>query len=517
MGEKRQLAVNMIAGIISFGVQFGVSFVLTPYIVRTLGSEAYGFIPLANQIVGYTTIVTTALNSMASRFISIEMNRENTKQANIYFNSVLISNIILALIFTIPSILIVLFANHFLDIPENILTDVQITFALSFASMVMMLIFNVFSVVYYVRNRLDLSSKRNVEGNIIRAVVLVALFVFLQPHIFYVTATMFIVNIYLCATNIHYTRKMTPELSINPKAFSQKAVKTLLSSGVWNSVNQLSTTLMTTLDLLLMNMFVGAGPSGQYSLVKTLPNMVQQIASVMVGVFVPMLLIDYAKNKKQQLVDDVRFSVQFLGAIITIPLGFLMVFGVDFFHIWVPTQDAQLLQELSILTLIPLIVTTSLNTVYNVYTVTNKLKTPALVWLALGILNVVVVVALLKFTDLGIWVIPIVSLIMGLARNLTFTPVYAAHCLGLRWHTFYAAIFRGCLCVCSVIAVSLVYRSFFIPQNWPQLIIAAIVCGGVALVGNVFIAFEKNKRARFITLLASKFHLPVPGQPKHAK
>ncbi|WP_152599321.1 oligosaccharide flippase family protein, partial [Bifidobacterium subtile] len=94
MGEKRQLAVNMIAGIISLGVQFGVSFVLTPYIVRTLGSEAYGFIPLANQIVGYTTIVTTALNSMASRFISIEMNRENTKQANIYFNSVLISNII---------------------------------------------------------------------------------------------------------------------------------------------------------------------------------------------------------------------------------------------------------------------------------------------------------------------------------------------------------------------------------------------------------------------------------------
>lgn len=507
----------MVAGIISFSVQFGVSFVLTPYIVRTLGSEAYGFIPLANQFVGYTTIVTTALNSMSSRFISIEVNQGNKEKANVYFNSVLVSNIVLAVIFTVPSILIVLFANDFLNIPGRILTDVQMTFALAFASMIMMLVFNVFSVVYFVRNRLDISSRRNVEGNIIRAIVLVALFVVLEPKIYYVTATMFIVNIYICATNIYYTRKLTPELRIIKGAFSWGAVKKLLSSGMWNSVNQLSTTLMTTLDLLLMNMFVDAKASGQYALVKTLPNIIQQIGAVLIGVFVPMLLIDYAKKNQKKLVDDVIFSVQFLGAVITIPLGFLMVFGVDFYRIWVPTQDANLLQSLSLLTLIPLVVTQTIGTVYNVYTVTNKLKTPALVWLVLGVANVLLVLGLLKFTDLGIWVIPIVSLVMGLLRNLTFTPVYAAYCLHLHWTTFYKAIFRGCMCVCSVVVASLAYRFFFVPTNWFQLILAAVVCCSLALAMNVVIAFDRSERMKFITILAAKLHIKLPRQGRHIR
>ena len=38
MGGKR-LVINMIANIVAFVVQFGINFVLTPYIVRTLGNS----------------------------------------------------------------------------------------------------------------------------------------------------------------------------------------------------------------------------------------------------------------------------------------------------------------------------------------------------------------------------------------------------------------------------------------------------------------------------------------------
>lgn len=47
MGERKRLAVNMIANIIAFGVQFGVSFVLTQYVgcrsiwFRSVGKQFY--------------------------------------------------------------------------------------------------------------------------------------------------------------------------------------------------------------------------------------------------------------------------------------------------------------------------------------------------------------------------------------------------------------------------------------------------------------------------------------------
>ena len=135
MGNNKRLAINMIANVIAFGVQFGINFVLTPYIINTLGSEAYGFVPLANNFISYVNIITVALNSMASRFLTIEMSQGHTKQAQVYFNSVLMANTALALILAVPSVLFVLFIDKFMNVPAGLLTDVQLTFTYALLGM----------------------------------------------------------------------------------------------------------------------------------------------------------------------------------------------------------------------------------------------------------------------------------------------------------------------------------------------------------------------------------------------
>ena len=92
---NRQLAVNLIAQIASFLVSFGISFFVTPYVTNKLGSDAYGFITLADNFVNYASLITIALNSMASRFITIKIYENKMDEANVYFNSVLIGNTIL--------------------------------------------------------------------------------------------------------------------------------------------------------------------------------------------------------------------------------------------------------------------------------------------------------------------------------------------------------------------------------------------------------------------------------------
>lgn len=77
MGEKKQLVVNMAASLVTFAVQVGINFILTPYITTKLGAEAYGFVNLSNTMVNYITILTVAITSMASRFISIALFRDD--------------------------------------------------------------------------------------------------------------------------------------------------------------------------------------------------------------------------------------------------------------------------------------------------------------------------------------------------------------------------------------------------------------------------------------------------------
>lgn len=104
MQKNKAVALNMIANVLSFGLSLLISFFLTPYVTQTVGIEAYGLIGLANSLTNYITVITAALNSMASHFIIIEFHKRNQEKANIYFNSVLIANTVLALIILIPSI-----------------------------------------------------------------------------------------------------------------------------------------------------------------------------------------------------------------------------------------------------------------------------------------------------------------------------------------------------------------------------------------------------------------------------
>ena len=72
----------MIATLIAFAVNMGINFFLSPYIISNVGMDAYGFVTLANNFVMYASLITIALNSMASRFITVELYRNNKEEAN---------------------------------------------------------------------------------------------------------------------------------------------------------------------------------------------------------------------------------------------------------------------------------------------------------------------------------------------------------------------------------------------------------------------------------------------------
>ena len=64
--------VNIISSVGVLITNLCISFFLSPYIIKTIGVEANGFVTLANNFTAYADLVVTALNGMAARFITIE-------------------------------------------------------------------------------------------------------------------------------------------------------------------------------------------------------------------------------------------------------------------------------------------------------------------------------------------------------------------------------------------------------------------------------------------------------------
>ena len=205
------------------------------------------------------------------------------------------------------------------------------------------------------------------------------------------------------------------------------------------------------------------------------------------------------------MTSNISFSIKFIGILTAVPVGFLLAAGQDFFQLWVPTQDAALLHGLSALTLIPLAITSCTSIINNVFTVSNKLRVPSLVLLLFGIINTIVVVILMKYTSLGIWAIPIVALVTGIARSLFFNPIYATHCLGVDKKTFYPSIIRGSACTFIMAVVTFIYKGFFSTNSWVTLCLCGVVCTIVSSLINFTVIFNNSERTKVLGIITAQF------------
>ena len=505
MSNNRQIAKNLIYNSISFAINFIISFAFTPYLIRTVGKEAYSFFPLINNMIGYTSIITTAVGSMAGRFITMRIYKDDMEDANKFLNAMWVSNLVLSIIFTMLSIVLVVFIDDILTVPEYLLSDVRWLFGLGVFSMVLGLLTGYLSIPTYVRNRVDLSSSRNVMTNVIRIGSIFALFAIFRPSIVFMSLSALIASIAGIIFNYNFKKRLLPELTIAPKKyFDLSYVKILTNSGVWNSVSQLSNTLLYQLDLFITNIFISASVTGDYAIAKTAPNLILQLLAMLSGTFVAHFNILYAKGQIDEVIAETRKSMVIVGMLIGLPIGFLAIFSDCFYSLWVPGQDTTMLYWLTVFTVVPMVLGGSINPIFGLFSTTNKLRIPSLVVLGAGIIQVIVIVILLKTTSLGIWAIVLTSMVQSVLRNSIFTPMYGAHVLGKSVFTFYPTMLRGIAGVFVVILLGFGYKYLFSIDSWLSFFIAGLIVCSFALLINSYVMLTKSERERVFGIVKSR-------------
>ena len=231
------------------------------------------------------------------------------------------------------------------------------------------------------------------------------------------------------------------------------------------------------------------------------------MVSVLESVFVPEFTILYASGKKDELLKEVTTSIKIMNVFSVLPIMILLVFGRNFFKLWVPKQNAELLQILSILTVGVLFFTSTIKPLYAIFTVTNKVKANSIALLINGVLSTATVFLLLKILpssmirngDMpwGLYIIAGVSTIYGIIRALTFTPIYAAHCLNIKWNSFYKVILRSTLSIIIACVVALLIKSAVKVDSWMTLILSCLVCVLIVFPLTVFVILTRTERKIF--------------------
>ena len=500
ISQSKQLAVNMAASFIAYGVSLFISFFLSPYIVRTIGVEANGFVGLASNFVSYANLITIALNSLAGRFITISITQGREEDTNRYYTSVFFANLVIAAVLSVIGVLVIVFLDQLIQVPTELLTDVRWLFGFMFFGCVVSVVGSVFSVAAFAKNKLYLQSVCSIVAGLARAAVIAGGFFLSTPHVFYMGLGTMVSDCYLVIRNIGYTRQLLPQVKIRKSSFDIRTVWELVKSGIWNTVTRMGHILAEGLDLLITNIFIDTTSMGILSLSKTVPSLINVLMSSIVGVFSPNFTILYAQNKMDELLDAIKQSMKIMGLVTNLPIIVLAVCGSDFFALWQPTLDPVQLQRLSLLTIGTLIFSGGINCLYHVFTVVNKIKINAIVVLGFSLAGTLCTLAVLKTTTLGIYAVAGVSTVFGIFRHLLFTAPYGAKCLGRKWYIFYPDIFRPALfsIISSLVCVVLLR---FTAQGWIILVCKGCCTCAISGIIGFFLLLNRNDRAYLIGIL----------------
>lgn len=509
MRKSKQLFVNLAASIVVFLVQFLINFWLSPFIVGKLGEEAHGFITLANNFTQYAMLIAVSINSMSSRFISLAYNSGDHKKANQYYSSVFWMNVVLSVVVFTVSMVIIYNIEKLINVTPELVFDVKLTFALSFLNLIISFLSTCFAATTFVTNRMDLHAYTQVLTNLVKLFVILGTFLLLAPRIYFVSLATVLCNLVAGVIYILLKKKLLPSFSLSRKFFSLAKIWELMKSGVWLLLSDVSGMLLNGMDLLVANLFISQTAMGRLSISKQLPTAVGGLLGFLSNIFTASFTEILAHGDKERLVSEVKFSIKVLGVLLTVPFAGIIVFGPQFFALWLPKNvyDSAAINQvyvLMLLTLINVIVNAYMYSIHSLLITYDKVRVYSLAVFGCSIVSITATLLLTLNTELGVYAVAGTSTVVLGVVNLIFVPLYAERVLQVEPFSIVKVILKNHLALGLTCALFGVLRGLVTISGWLIFIAVCAISAAAGYIFDMLVLLNNEERKRMFEKIMRK-------------
>ncbi|WP_373033573.1 oligosaccharide flippase family protein [Sulfurovum sp.] len=491
---SKQLPLNLITNIAVFILSTIIGLFMTPFLIKYIGIEGFGVIRLALAIPVYVGLSMLLISGAVSRFLTIDLQRNDLKAANKTFNTAFFGMFGISLLL-LPIVYFFSFnINIFFSIPTLFKEDAVFLFLGILLSSLVTVFSAMFMIPTFANNRLDINNFVRIGTLTLQTVLMIALVYWFTFPLTSVGLAHLVAAILGLIISLKIWKRFSPSISIDVRLFSLSKFKELAFMGSWLIIDQVGTILFLYVDLLVVNYVFGASATGEYSIPLQWQTMLRSLASVLAGVIAPMILISYARGEFDKLRTLSYSSVKFLGLALAIPIGLICGFAPVLLTLWVGEEFLHLVPLLWLM-LIPMGINLALVALFPINTAFNKIKIPAYVTLFTGAMNVLLALLLTMQFDMGLYGVALAGAISFTTRNLLFTVLYTAKVAGSNPLFYYKNLFFGTVAMLAIFALSYYIQSYILIESWSGLLVSALfilVLSAGMIYKFMFNSSEKN-------------------------
>lgn len=501
--DKRLIFANLLWSIITGALSYLINFFITPIITNRLGIEAYGFVSLGNQIISYVNIISVGLNSFAARYIGTEYYRGNIKRANSFYSSVLGANLFLSLIVLLPAASVIARLERVINIPEKLQQDVKILFLILLVNYFLGLLGGVYSSIAFLKNKISGTSKIKAISVITYAILLAVAFQFYELKVYYVALANVAATVNIVLGNRYYAGRVVPELHAKLKNFSVNDVKTLVSSGIYNSINSLGGTLGSGLDLLITNLMLSTVVMGQIAIGNQIGGILNIVVTLVANAFQPKQLEVYSKRKLEELTNWLISAMKMCSIVSLTFWGGFIFLGRSFFQLWIPGEDCDLVFMISAIVISGNLIVAIVTPLFYVPTLTDKMRFVCVVTLFCGVVNVLSMLILLKIFNVGAYIVVGTTAVLDIITLIVF-PYITKKYLKISIKNILHLMIRHFV---LAIGIAILYISIPIQlelKSWREFCVKGIILGSIFMCLSSLVMLNKKDKYLLGKMIARK-------------
>lgn len=490
---ERRVVPNMVSNVVFMLVNFAMGLLLVPFYIDQLGNASYAIIPVATSVTSYIVIISDSLSSTVSRYLTIDL-RTDINVAKHTYNTAVIGFTGL-LIVAIPVILLIsVLAPSIFSIASNSVISVQILFVLILASVLITVWSNNFITVLFSKNRIDLMNVVKTTQVLVQIILVIVLLLFVSKSVEYVGAAYFIASIVYAVLGYVLARKVCPELRVRRHSYDKQKFREMAVLGGWSLVNNLGNLLFIQTSLLLVNIFLGADDGGYFGVIVTVISAVSALIDTMGSIFAPITYRLFSEKRVETMNSVTKLAVKVVGLVMSMPIAFLCVFSVPILTLWVGAEYQQL-EPVVWAVMFLMVGIGAITPAYPLTMVHLKVRIPGIVTLLFGVANVVLALAVIAFTDLGIMGVGLVWSLTMFVKNCVFNPWYIARISGMGRFDIHRSLAYGYLSfVMLVIVYGLLDHVLAIPVSWLWFGLLGIALLGVHMLVTLKVFLNDDER-----------------------
>ncbi|WP_353854528.1 MATE family efflux transporter [Bacillus sp. Bos-x628] len=472
---NRAFLYNLSANFTTFVLMMIMSVCLTPYIVHTLGVEAFGLILLTQNMMNYLSVITASLSAVVVRFFSVAAHKGEMEKAQSCLASYFVSSVLLSIILFIPCLLLSKHLIKWLHVPLPLAHDTQIAFILGGLLFMLNFVMSGIGAAPFYANKLYVSSAGQTVQMFCRALSIVLLFTFTTPNIWHIPFAAIIGSLAAMGFGIYYFKKLIPWFSFKWRYVSLSSCLALVRSGVWHSFEQMGILLFLQIDLLMSNLLIGAEATGQYAAILQFPLLLRTLAGTLAVVFAPTITKFYSNQDEEGLIQYAANAIKWSGLFVAFPAALLGGLAGPLMFLWL----GPVFEELKWLLMIHaayLCMTLMFLPLTYVPAAFNRFKIPAVVTLILGAANVLLAYGLTQMFQLGLYGIASAGALVLMIKNIVFLPLYTSKITKQKCWIFYKHTivpFSGVLFIWSIcVGIQMIYQV----TSWWELFCIGGIC-----------------------------------------